>query len=41
MAVVAEPDAKARAWAPPDSSDDNVCSSALRLGFPDLEYSNP
>ncbi len=28
-------------YSPPDSSDDKVCSSALRLGFPDLEYSNP
>ena len=41
VAVVADPDEKAKAWAPPDSSEAKVSSRALRFGFPEREYSKP
>ena len=41
VAVAAEPEANASAYAPPDSIDASVASSAFRLGFPEREYSNP
>ena len=41
MAVVADPEAKARPYAPPDSKDARVRSKAARLGLLDREYSKP
>lgn len=40
VAVVAEPEAKARPKAPP-SMEARVVSKAFLLGFPVREYSNP
>ena len=41
MDVVADPEAKARPYAPPDSRDARVRSKAARLGLLDREYSKP
>src|SRR5882762_4830329 len=41
VAVVAEPDENAKAYAPADSNDASVDSRALRFGLPEREYSKP
>jgi len=41
VAVVADPDANARACAPPPSREARVLSRAFLFGFPEREYSKP
>lgn len=38
---MAEPEANARAYAPPASMEASVDSSAFRFGLPEREYSKP